>query len=159
VDTHREYVMGHSSGAFMAHRLACEHGGRFAAAASFAGAADPDCHPQTPVAFLEIHGTTDPTIAYEGGTAFGGSTPYPSVEATLAYWADANRCHGDREDIGDRELVCDDHDLETHVERYTHCAPGADVELWRMDGQGHLPTFRLPTWGTDVLDFLFAHRR
>ncbi len=159
VDTHREYVMGHSNGAFMTHRLACEHGDRFAAAASFGGAADPGCTPRTPISMLEIHGELDPLIFYGGGTIVGASVGYPSVEDTLAYWRDADGCEDSRSVIETRELVCDTTEHETHVERHAHCRAGTTVELWRMVGVGHLPSFIVPRFPTYVMDFLFAHRR
>jgi polyhydroxybutyrate depolymerase len=157
VDTTREYVMGHSNGGFMTHRLACERGARFAAGASLAGGANLACTPTVPIAMLEVHGENDATIRYAGGTNPGASTPYPSVEETVGYWALANGCAPGRTEVETREVVCDANDEETHVERYSGC--DASVELWRLAGVGHIPVFREPEWPWQVIDFLFAHRR
>jgi polyhydroxybutyrate depolymerase len=149
--------MGHSNGGFMTHRLACEHGDRFAAAVSLAGGANIACNPGIPVPILEIHGDADTTIAYGGGTNPGASTPYPSVEETLGYWAAANECEGTHSEIESREMVCDSVTDETHVERYSGCA--ADVELWRIASGSHVPIFHEPQWGNAVVDFMLAHSR
>lgn len=157
IDATREYVMGHSNGGFMTHRLGCESGARFAAGASLAGGANTDCTPTVPFPILEIHGDADATIMYGGGTNPGASVPYPSVDDTMTYWSTANGCTGTRRELETRELVCDTTDHETHVESYSGCS--ADVELWRMVGAGHIPLFREPDWPLGVVDFLFAHHR
>ena len=74
VDRRRVYVVGFSNGGFMSYRLACDHADRIAAIVSISGAtyADPDrCAPSEPVAVLEVHGTDDRTIPYDGGMWFG----------------------------------------------------------------------------------------
>jgi polyhydroxybutyrate depolymerase len=60
VDPRRVFVVGHSNGAFMSYRMACDHADTIAAIVSLAGAppADPAaCRPTEPVAILR---TTDP---------------------------------------------------------------------------------------------------
>ena len=72
VDPKRVYVIGHSNGAFISHRLACDRAGEVAAIVSLEGAQwlDPsDCAPSQPVAVAEIHGTADTTILFDGGTS------------------------------------------------------------------------------------------
>ncbi|MCA9579918.1 MAG: alpha/beta fold hydrolase, partial [Myxococcales bacterium] len=74
VDPRRIYVTGHSNGGFMSYRMACDHADLVAAVASIEGAtfADPDdCSPSEPVAALQIHGTADKTIRYDGGKIAG----------------------------------------------------------------------------------------
>ncbi len=70
VDRSRVYVMGHSNGGFMSYRMACDVADRVAAIASVAGAtwADPSkCTPSEPVSVLQVHGTADEGIRYDGG--------------------------------------------------------------------------------------------
>ena len=65
VDPDRVFAMGHSNGAFMAYRMACDHADVFAAAVSLAGAtletAD-ECQAAGPIAVLEIHGDRDDVV-------------------------------------------------------------------------------------------------
>jgi polyhydroxybutyrate depolymerase len=70
VDTAREYVCGHSNGAFLANLVGSQLGNRVAAVASVAGTIGntrqqiPD--PVAPVSVLLIHGMADNMVSYAG---------------------------------------------------------------------------------------------
>jgi len=157
VDRRRIYLFGHSNGGFMAHRLACAAASEVAAIVSLAGATfdDPtDCAPAQPVSILDIHGTNDGTISYEGGQI--GSNGYPSAEETLARWQIYNRCRS--------ELIADAATLdvdrlagnETTMTRYDGCASASAVELWTIQGGAHQPTLT-PSFPNLVWQWLSAH--
>lgn len=159
VDPRRVYLVGHSNGGFMSHRMACDRSNRIAAIVSLAGAqwVDPmRCTPTDPVSVLQVHGTMDDTILYAGGSTVGGTaTAYPSARDTVAAWARLNRC-GDFAETGMRfDLVSDIAGEESHSGRHATCMGGA-AELWTMDGAGHIPAFG-PAWATAVYDWLEAH--
>jgi polyhydroxybutyrate depolymerase len=158
VDSRRVYLIGHSNGGFMAYRMACEHATRITAIVSLAGMATDDpgqCTPQRPVSVLHIHGTADPTIKYDGGMNAG--QPYPSVDTTVALWRDHNGC----DDDADTSAAPLDHDSslpgpETTVTVYAAgCRSGARVEVWSIQGGGHMPALT-PGFTPAVLDFLLA---
>jgi len=156
-DTNRIFVVGHSNGAFMANRLACAHGDRIAAIVSLAGAVDPaSCHPATPVSVLTVHGTSDRLIQYAGGKT-GVVGAYASADATLAFWAQADGCKGERTAGKQLQLTCDGPAADTSVSSYSGCPAGVAVEHWKLEGVGHVPNFSLPAWPVAVLDFLWAH--
>jgi polyhydroxybutyrate depolymerase len=104
VDKKRIFLIGHSNGGFMAHRMACDAADRIAAIVSFEGAQwlDPTrCQPTARVSVVELHGDND--LAYDPATMMygipydGGSTPegtFPSAPATVQTWADKNGCAG-----------------------------------------------------------------
>lgn len=159
VDPSRVYFFGHSNGAFMSYRFACEHGERVAAIATLAGTEDvsPSCTVTTPVSVLHLHGTADDTIAYEGGTIdlFG---TYVGAEEVVSRWVEHDGC-------GTTPVVGEVFDWDTSVEgdettpsAYAGCAAGTSVELWRMEGSGHIPT---PASGATerVLSWLLAHSK
>ncbi len=159
VDPRRIFIVGHSNGGFMAHRMACERADRIAAIVSLAGAQSTDasrCTPSEPVSVLQIHGLTDPTILYRGGSLGGtAATMYPSARDTVATWGRLNRC-GDFADTGMTfDYVTTAPGNETHVGRHGACMGGA-AELWSMDATGHIPAFT-PAWGEAVIDWLEAH--
>ncbi len=111
VDSNRIYLIGHSNGGFMSYRAAYDHSETIAALASLAGASHVDIRPapENPVHILQIHGTNDGTIAYEGADIAGNA--YPSAKDTVAQWAEYNGCGAQAADRELRDLVVD---LEGH---------------------------------------------
>jgi polyhydroxybutyrate depolymerase len=159
VDPARIFVVGHSNGGFMALRLACELGDEVSGVASLAGAAwlDPRrCPSGKPVSALEIHGTADDVIGYNGGATEEGGE-YPSAAVTVATMAARNGCTGARARVGDSDFL-DGPDPETARDAFGGCPAGGHVELWTVSGAGHIPFFdaRLTT---AVLDWLEAARK
>lgn len=82
LDSHRVFVAGHSNGAFMALRLACETRGVYAGFVSVAGALAVDCPDPTPPSVVFWQGALDTTVPIAGGT-FDGVT-LPPLTTTLA---------------------------------------------------------------------------
>lgn len=161
VDRSRIFVVGHSNGGFMGLRLACELDARVAAVVSLAGAAWQDttrCQPGQPVSVLQLHGTADDVIKYDGGkTDVGGE--YPGAVVTTDTFARLNGCTETRESAGD-DLNLDNAAAgnETVRERYPTCRTGGDVELWTMKEASHAPMVT-PDFAATVVDWLFAHAR
>ncbi len=157
VDPKRIYFAGHSNGGFMSYRMACDHADLVAGIASVAGAMWTDvkrCKPSAAVSVLEIHGTADNVITYDGGVFHTGFPPYPGAMTSVADWAAFDGCtkagegaHLDRTLAGAETSV-------THFE--TGCRDGSAVELWTVRGAGHVPTFSSAI-ADRVLDFLLAH--
>ncbi len=162
VDPARVYAVGASNGGFMAHRLACDHADQVAAVVSVAGAqavAPADCRPSRGVSVLQIHGTADATIRYDGGSIIPGQS-YPSAEQTVGTWRELEHCAagpglpGDPLD-GDPTLP----GAETaRVSWSTGCADASSVALWTVHGGGHWPHIT-PDFTEALLDWLDAHRR
>ena len=140
VDEKRVYILGHSNGAFMAHRLAHDHSGDIAAIASLAGA-DQSVErptPAHPVHVLQIHGDADTAIAYEGGEIQGAS--YPSALESVENWAKRNGCEMTGAETGTLDLVSTLPGTDTTVRRYTGgCKAGGSAELWTIEGGAHVP--------------------
>ncbi len=138
VDPKRVYLIGHSNGGFMSHRMAYDHPDTIAAIASLAGAAIPDMSgdaPENPVSVLQIHGSKDSVISYDGGDINGVN--YPSAEETAELWAAYNRVDKRKKDRR-RKLNLDKRidGKDTTVTRYTKS--GA-VELWTIHDGSHIP--------------------
>jgi polyhydroxybutyrate depolymerase len=156
VDDKRIYFMGHSNGGFMSHRMACEPNSRIAAIASLAGATwkDPSkCNPNQPVAVLEVHGTLDSDVPFDGEPLV------PSAHETVATWAQKNGCPSPitmGAQVRDLDEVVSG--FESSVERYFGCARGS-VELWVMKDSGHVPVLKLPDWGNALWEFFTANPR
>ena len=89
------FFTGFSMGGFMSHRMAIEHGDRINAAAPVSGLITTYMANHTavaPVRILDIHGTTDPVVGYDGGSEYFGYQLGLSVENILNYWKNANGC-------------------------------------------------------------------
>jgi len=158
VDPARIYIMGHSNGGFMAHRMACNQSDRIAAIVSISGAtfSNPkSCKPTSPVNVLQIHSTNDDVITYTGGYLF--SSAYPSARKTIDLWGKINQCGKKpyrvlpRLDL-DRKLS----GTETTVMRYKGCKTGATPELWTINKGKHAPEFSA-TFAESVVGFLLSH--
>ncbi len=169
VDPKRIYFMGHSNGGFMSHAMACQRASLVAAIVSYAGAAPrdwADCRPTEPVAVLEIHGDHDRVVEYDGGrldpSPFSTPlAPFPSVAETAALWLKRDGCSTDLVRLSTRLNVAagiagPDGPAEAVVKRSNGCAPGGQLEIWRVPGGSH--SFSLSVKFQDlVFDFLLAH--
>jgi polyhydroxybutyrate depolymerase len=72
IDARRVYAAGHSNGAIMSYRLACELSDKVVAIGIQAGSLEVDrCAPTHPVSVLHIHGTADRNIPIDGGRGVG----------------------------------------------------------------------------------------
>jgi len=157
VDPARVYLVGHSNGGFMSYRMACDHADQVAAIVSLAGATFEDaskCAPSEPVSVLQIHGTSDETIRYEGGSTPVGS--YPSAESTVAEWSDYNGCTTTTESLGTADLGSLLEGDETAKKAFTGCPVDGKVELWTMAAGPHIPLFT-ENFAVDIIDWLYAH--
>ena len=154
VDSDRVYIIGHSNGGFMAHRMACDHADKIAAIVSFAGAtfdSPADCEPSEPVSVAQLHGTADTTILYNGGTLTQVNQDvvrYPSAAASIASWADRNGCDAETAEAPNLDISSAS-GAESVVARHTGCPTGAETVLWTMPDVGHVTG--LSDQGRDVL--------
>ena len=176
VDPDRVFAAGHSNGAAMSHRLACQRADRFAAIAPNAApnqfSTTEACEPSRPVAVLQMHGTDDDCMPYEGGE--NGCVPTEDgvslgIEQSNADWAARNGC----EAIPAEEALPDEADDGTTTVRqsWPGCADGGEVEHLRIEGGGHAwpGGYTLSSKGGTVprdfdgdelvLDFFDAHGR
>jgi len=127
VDQSRVYATGVSNGGGFAARLGCVLSSRIAAIAPVAGgyrSLDP-CRPDRPVAVLEIHGTADPVVPYDGKPPdYAGSVP-----RFLANWASLDGCSAPTAPVF----------VARGTERFLWgpCADGTEVLHLRLSGVGH----------------------
>ena len=73
IDPHRVYAFGHSNGAIMSYRLACQLADRIVGIGLYAGTLGvAGCNPSRPVSILHVHGTADTNIPLAGGVGSDG---------------------------------------------------------------------------------------
>ena len=138
--------------------MACKHPDRIAAIASLAGASffkPTDCGATNSVSVLQVHGTKDETILYEGGQILGNS--YPSAFASASQWATFNQCtqnavtRSTKLDL-ESSIAGDD----TSIKAWTNCQNSSEVELWTMENATHIPALT-STFATKIWEFFAAH--
>jgi polyhydroxybutyrate depolymerase len=131
IDTQRVFASGMSNGGIMSHRLACELAGRFAAIAPVAGTdLTASCMPARPVPVMQIHGTDDGHVPWDGGEGCGlAGVSFTSVPDTMEGWRSRNGCtEMTAAYFAEGDGTC---------RSYVGCAEGADVVLCSIEGGGH----------------------
>ena len=158
VDPARVFVAGHSNGAFMAHRYACDRAARVAAIVTLAGMQWKDqshCQAGSPVSELHVHGRNDQTVKYDGGYTPAGA--YPGAVETVGDWAAHDACSGELAATGrkldlDRTVPGD----ETTEQAFSGCPAGVGLGLWTIEGGGHVPAFN-EHWAESIWSFMASH--
>jgi polyhydroxybutyrate depolymerase len=131
VDPARVYVTGMSNGAMMALRMGCQTD-IFAAIAPVAGTLLTDCSHAQPTSVLQIHGTADDRVPYDGGPGKGSTAAGaprvdgPSVPSVNATWRTIDACAAPTETTAGA--------VSTQT---AACADGHTVELISVAGAGH----------------------
>jgi polyhydroxybutyrate depolymerase len=127
VDAARIYATGVSNGGGMAARLGCELSSRLAAIAPVAGGYSTldSCHPAHRLSVLEIHGTADKVVPYQGKPPDGRG----SVPGFLAGWRGFDRCAAKPQQHR--------YGPATELYLWSPCADGSQVEHLKIYGGGH----------------------
>jgi len=152
IDRERVYSCGMSNGGFFSYRLACEMSDRIAAIASVTGSMTNqllnNCNPARPVPVLEIHGTADPLVAYNGAMGNAG------IPAVIAGWAAQNGCIGQVLTGSYPDVVASDQ-TTANFEIHAGCEEDVEVKLITIQNGGHTWPGAFPTviFGATCQDF------
>ena len=155
VDSKRIYLFGHSNGHFMTYKFACSRPESVAAIAGLAGAMDSDvatCAPSAAVNVLHIHGTSDATILYDGGSLFDNL--YTSAATSVKRWAQIDKCLTSPQIGAAFDLIGTLEGAETTPTIYS--CPRTTVELWSIDGGTHSPDIDESS-ALKIVDWFLAH--
>jgi polyhydroxybutyrate depolymerase len=136
LDTSRVVATGLSNGAVLTQLLGCSMADRLIGIVPVAGPmvrqTATGCLPSQRISVLEIQGTDDPFVAYDGSAGPNGSL---SFTETLAMWARVDACAGAPVSA---QLADTAHDttIVTTV-HYSDCASGTEVTGYSIKGGGH----------------------
>lgn len=135
IDSNRIYSTGMSNGGYMSYELACQSK-RFAAIASVTGSMTKktknNCTPQRAVPVMQIHGTADSSVMYEGDSLINSL----HIDTIVRYWVANNIC-----DTSPRVSIVPDIDRTDGANAvhyvYQNGTNGATVEFFKVFGGGH----------------------
>ena len=158
VDVSSIHVVGHSNGGFMSYRMACDHSDLVSSIASLAGATFADtnsCTPSEPVHALQIHGTNDDVIRFDGQCSFFSC--YPGALDSIEIWSQYNGCSEEAQAGEDLDLVGNISGAETsRTLLNTACRETGACELWAINGGNHGPSFN-SNFRKELVDWLLTH--
>lgn len=134
IDPRRVLVAGHSNGAAMAYRLACELSDVVVAIGVQSGPLGVEpCEPARPVSVLHVHGSDDANVPIDGGVGPEGisGVDFWPVRRGLAAIAAADGC------ASEPEVRTMGQDPVLTIETWDGCEGGSVVELVVVEGAGH----------------------
>lgn len=134
IDGQRIYSTGMSNGGFMSYDLACFLSDRVAAVASVTGSMlwtrFDSCNPDRPVPVMQIHGTADATVPYNGNFFFA------HIDSLVGFWVNHNNCFPNPEIIEVPDIDPNDGcTAEQHI--FSGGNNGSSVEFFKVLGGGH----------------------
>lgn len=133
IDPDRIVAAGHSNGAVLSIRLACELADQVVAVGFQAGTMEIDiCAPAQPVSMLHIHGEADenmPPLGGEGSKGISGVAWNPALDG-LHTIAAAQHCPAP-------QPVTDPVRPDLKIQRWSPCAAGTTIEYVLVPGADH----------------------
>lgn len=136
INKNRIYSTGMSNGAFMSYDLACFLNTRIAAIASVTGSMIAThlkaCKANRPTPVMEIHGTADNTVKYDGTP---GLLTCTHIDTLVNFWAKFNNCAAPVVTTLPNTNTTDGSTVEHRV--YSNGTKGSSVELYKVIGGGH----------------------
>jgi polyhydroxybutyrate depolymerase len=134
VDLSRVYATGMSNGGFMSYMLACELSDRIAAMASVTGAMTdnhfPVCTPVHPTPVMQIHGTADATVLFNGSTGF-----HPAIDSSVNWWKLYNNCQSSTTTNLPDINTADNSTASLTV--HSQCTDNVEVHYYVIQNGGH----------------------
>lgn len=103
---------------------------------------------------LQVHGTDDETIAFDGGAIIGAN--YPGAQQTVDSWVAYNGCDATTTTANALDLDGSIDGAESDIDAVGGCDQDVAVELWTIDGGRHVPPVTTD-FSASVVDFLLAH--
>jgi polyhydroxybutyrate depolymerase len=165
IDSHRIFAFGHSNGAIMSYRLACELAGRIAGIGVVAGVLGVEtCDPSQPVSVMHVHGTEDESIRITGGAGANSiaGVDFPPPHDGFDTLAAHDGCPDPEETVeGDiataRQEPCDGGAAATFVtiESANHAWPGGTPIVTPTAGEGYADYDAT----AELVTFLLSHPR
>lgn len=129
IDKNKIYATDMSNEARFSYRLACEMSNIFAAVAAVSGVKSINlCNPQNPISILHIHSEKDTIVPFEEGLG-KEDIDYGSVQDTIDYWVNNNKCKINPSRIFENNL--------SYCDSYNNCEDNSEIRLCVTSNSGH----------------------
>ncbi|WP_461101149.1 extracellular catalytic domain type 1 short-chain-length polyhydroxyalkanoate depolymerase [Spirosoma koreense] len=133
VDPKRVYATGHSNGAMLCYRLACELSDKVAAIAANAGTmqVQSPCQPDRVMPMLHVHSKQDQNVPYTGGVGARSLNRQwnSSVDSTLTVFARLAQCADPKQVIRSTEAYT--------AYQWSGCIDKTDIQYYLTTDGGH----------------------
>jgi polyhydroxybutyrate depolymerase len=150
INSNRVYACGFGNGGIMSYYLSCGLYSKIAAIASVAGTMNGNwfnsCNPNRAVPVMEINGTQDATVPYQG------SSLYVPVDSVIKSWRLHNKCSSTPVTYSVADTNTTDNSTAVNV-RYTGGIDNSTVELFTVTGGSHSWPGSVPVVPSTNLDF------
>lgn len=134
IDISRIYMTGMSNGGFMSHYMACFCNRKITAIASVTGSWFtwwPSCTPGKVIPVMQIHGTDDSTVPYNG------NSDMVSIETIINNWVNINDCNSTPTYSMIPDIDTTDGSTAEHYQYFSNSFPKALVEFFKINNGGH----------------------
>lgn len=150
IDNNKIYACGMGNGGIMSYYLACNLPAKITAIASVAGTMYGNwfnaCKPYRTIPVMEIHGTQDAVIPYEG------STLYVPVDSVIKKWSRHNKCSVSPATFTVPNSNTSDNSTAVNY-LYQGGIDNSTVELYKISGGSHSWPGSIPVVPNTNLDF------
>ncbi|MDO9001617.1 MAG: T9SS type A sorting domain-containing protein [Bacteroidota bacterium] len=133
IDLNSVYSCGMSNGGIMSYYLACNLPNKIAAIASVTGSMLNSwftCAPTRPFPIMEIHGTNDATVPYNGSGTFA------HIDSVVKKWRMHSNCNAAPITYSVPNINTSDNSYAVNY-KYTNGTNGSTVELYKVFGGSH----------------------
>ncbi len=149
IDLNSVYSCGMSNGGIMSYYLACNLPNRIAAIASVTGSMLNlwfSCTPSRPFPVMEIHGTGDATVPYNGDATFA------PIDNVITKWSTFNNCNLTPITYSVPNINTSDNSTAVNY-KYIGGTSGSNVELYKVTGGSHSWPGAFPIFSNTNQDF------
>ncbi|QHV96929.1 extracellular catalytic domain type 1 short-chain-length polyhydroxyalkanoate depolymerase [Spirosoma endbachense] len=133
IDPKKVYATGHSNGAMLCYRLACELSDKLAAIAANAGTMQlkTACQPTRIMPILHIHSQLDRNVPYMGGVGTKSINKQwnAPVDSTLTVFAQLAQCKSQKQIVRTTDKYT--------FYKWTNCVGGTEIQYYLTTDGGH----------------------
>jgi len=156
----KTFLVGHSNGGFMAHRLACDFNQSIDGIISISGGSflqEQECRYRYPIKYLHIHSVKDPAVKYFQNP----DMPYSGAYEDVAMMVRRNKCFAASTKESRFDFISSLWGAESKVQLWSPCSNNTSVEFISIEGEAnatfnpHVPELNKIKFIQSLFKFIF----